>query len=469
MTAHDLNDSSAALTARLIRDGEISCHEAVSASLARIDAVNGTLNCFCFTYPDEALAKAKAADKQRQDGKTLGPLHGVPYALKDFTPTKGKTTTRGSRIFADWVPDFDPVIKQRLEAAGAILVGKTTTPEFAYDGFTHSPLWGHTRNPWNPAHTPGGSSGGSGAAVASGCVPIAEGTDMGGSVRIPAAFCGIAGLKPSLGRIPMDILPTVFDSISHFGPLARRIEDIALFMEVTAGPDEADIQSLPRGAGPSLPLPSNPSDWRIALSIDLGYYAVDDEMAAHTYKAADALRAAGAQVSEVDLNWRQDFTDAWFEFWGVYLAAAFGEYLPEWRDKMDPNVVGLMEAGLKMDAVSFKRIENLRTEQWNHLRKVFTGHHALLCPTMALPAPEIGGSDGDFGQTDAQGRYHGLDMTSAFNFVPQCPALSLPSGFTKAGLPTAVQIVGRRYDDDGVLEIGKVIEAALGSALRPDL
>ena len=182
------------------RDGSLSPVDVVRNSLERIEEVNGALNCFCFIYEDEALAQAKAAEDDFAAGRDVGPLAGVPIAIKDFTPTKGKVTTRGSVLLKDWVPDYDSVLTERLFAAGAIMVGKTTTPEFAYSSFTRSPLWGVTSNPWDRSCTPGGSSGGSGAAVSSGCVPLAEGTDMGGSVRIPAASCGVVGLKPSLGR-----------------------------------------------------------------------------------------------------------------------------------------------------------------------------------------------------------------------------------------------------------------------------
>jgi Asp-tRNA(Asn)/Glu-tRNA(Gln) amidotransferase A subunit family amidase len=241
---HDLCYTPATDLIRSYLAREISPVEVVQNSLERIEEVNAALNCFCFVYPEEALAKAKIAEDRLHKGDGR-PLEGVPIAIKDFTPTKGKVTTRGSRLLQDWVPDWNPVVVERLEAAGAIMVGKTTTPEFATSGFTDSPLWGITRNPWDPARTPGGSSGGSGAAVASGCVPLAEGTDMGGSVRIPAALCGVVGHKPSLGRIPMDIIDTVYDNISHFGPLARTVSDAALFLDIAQGEHPSDIQSLP--------------------------------------------------------------------------------------------------------------------------------------------------------------------------------------------------------------------------------
>jgi len=456
----ELSYMPAAELARRIRAKELSPVVVVRNALARIEHVNPRLNCFCFVYPDEALARAREAEQAVMRGDALGPLHGVPIAIKDLTPTKGKRTTMGSRIYEHWVPDHDALIVQRLTAAGAIMVGKTTTPEFAYSSFTQSPLWGVTRNPWDPARTPGGSSGGSGAAVASGCVPLAEGTDMGGSVRIPASHCGIVGLKPSLGRIPMDFLPSQFDNISHFGPLARTVEDAALFLGAAQGPDDADIQSLAPALKTPIRLSGSLKGRRLALDVDLGMYDVDPEVEALVRAAADALRRRGAVVEDVDLGWDPAIRDAWYLVWRVFMAAYFGHHLNEWRDRMDPNVVGLMEAGFQASAVDLKRTEIVRTRQWRQLARVFAGYDALLCPTMARPAPEVTKTDADFGGLTPQKRVEGLDMTEVFNNVAPCPALSVPAGFTKAGLPVGLQIVGRRFDDVGVLRIGRALERA---------
>ena len=382
----DLAYTTASELSRRIRSKDISPVEVVKSALARIEEVNPKLNCFCFTYPEEARERARAAERAVLAGEEPGPLAGVPLAIKDLTPIKGKRTTLGSFVYEHWVPDKDAAVVEKLCRAGAILVGKTTTPEFAYSSFTESPLWGITRNPWDLERTPGGSSGGSGAAVAAGCVPLAEGTDMGGSVRIPAAFCGIVGLKPSLGRIPMDILPTVFDSISHFGPLARTVADAALFLSVAQGPHDCDIQSLKPALEVPVPPQGRLDGRKLALSVDLGFYAVDSEIEANTRAAAEALRNAGAQVEEVELGWTKEQSDAWTAYWGVYLAAAFEHVLPDYRDRMDPHVVALIEAGQAMGAVPFKQIETIRTEQWLELARVFERFDALLCPTMALPA-----------------------------------------------------------------------------------
>jgi len=455
----DLCYASATSLAHKIAKREISPVEVVKNSLARIDDINPKLNCFCFVYPEEALQKARAAEAAVTAGKPLGPLHGVPIAIKDLTPTKGKRTTLGSYSHEHWVPDYDAAIVEKLAGAGAIMVGKTTTPEFAYSSFTESPLWGITRNPWNPERTPGGSSGGSGAAVASGCVPLAEGTDMGGSVRIPAAWCGIVGLKPSLGRIPLDILPSVFDNISHFGPLARTIDDARLFLAAAQGPDERDIQSI----GTPLPLdgpqPGSIKGMRFALNIDLGCYVVEPEVEAAVREAARALTAAGAIVEEVKIPWTRRIADAWVEVWQVFMAAYFGHVLEQYRDKMDPHVVALIEAGNKMPAAHYKRLEIERTEQWRGFYPILEKYDAFLCPTMRVAAPRCGERDEGYYAMRADGRYYGLDMTGQFNLLAPCPALSVPAGWSKDGLPIGLQIVGRRWRDDTVLTIGKALEA----------
>lgn len=457
----ELSTKTAAELARLIRSKAVSPVEVVQASLDRIEEVNPTLNCFCFTYPDEALDLARTAEQAVMNEDDLGALHGVPIAIKDFTPTKGKRTTRGSVYFENWVPDFDPVLVQRFQRAGAIMVGKTTTPEFAYSSFTKSVLWGHTVNPWDTSRTTGGSSGGSGAAVASYCVPLAEGTDMGGSVRIPAGLCGIVGHKPSLGRIPMDILNTVFDSISHFGPLARNMEDAALFLRVTEGPSDADIQSQVNPVPLPDPLESDVKGLRIALSPDLGIYKVHDDVLANLHTVAGLLRDRGARVDEIELGWTPEVVAQWDKLWQVLLAAAFAGALDEHRDRMDPAVVAIIEAGLKQDAVSYKRIEDFRTWQWSKLARVFKDYDALICPTMTMGAPKKDAGDGEFDEIDANGMLCGLDMTSPFNNVPQCPALSVPSGFSDEGLPTGVQIVTHRFDDPMAFRIGAAVEAAM--------
>jgi Asp-tRNA(Asn)/Glu-tRNA(Gln) amidotransferase A subunit family amidase len=455
----ELSYTPAVELARLIRARELSPVDVVGNSLERIAEVNPALNCFCFVYPDEALELARKAERAVQAGNELGPLHGVPIAIKDLTPTAGKRTTLGSYAYEHWVPEESAVIVEKLLGAGAIMVGKTTTPEFAYSSFTDSPLWGITRNPWDVSRSPGGSSGGSGAAVASGCVPLAEGSDMGGSVRIPASWSGVVGLKPSFGRIPLDILPTQFDTIQHFGPLARTVDDARLFLSAAQGPDDRDIMSLAPALDLSGPLDSSAEGLRLALDVDVGCYAVDAEVERAVRDAAAALEAAGAVVEEVDLGWTRELSDAWVEHWGVYLAAIFGHVLPEHREQMDPRLLAYMDAGLAMSAVDFKRLEFVRTDAWKKLRPILAEYHALLCPTMSMTARPVDEDDAPYYRETDDGLYRGLDMTSMFNFVSQCPVLSVPAGWSSDELPIGLQIVARRYEDDLALRVGAALEA----------
>src|SRR5438270_1578662 len=324
MTDLELAFTPALDLARMIATRAVSPVEVVSNTLARIDDVNPKVNCFCFVWHDEAVDAADAATRAVARGEELGPLHGVPVALNDTTPTAGHRTTLGSYTHEHWIPDRDAYIVGALRRAGAIVVGKTTTPEFAHTLITDSPLWGITRNPWNPERTPGGSSGGSGAAVASGCVPLAEGSDMGGSVRIPAAWCGVVGLKPGLGRIPMDTLPGLFDLISHHGPLARTVDDARLFLQATQGPDDADILSVACPLELSSPTPASVEGLRLGLSIDLGLWAVDPAIEAAVRAAAAALGRAGAVVDEVEVGITRADEEAWVDLWGVFMATYYG-------------------------------------------------------------------------------------------------------------------------------------------------
>jgi Asp-tRNA(Asn)/Glu-tRNA(Gln) amidotransferase A subunit family amidase len=452
--------------ARRIAARELSPVEVVRNSLDRIAEVNPLLNCFAFVWSDEALAAAGQAAQAVARNEWLGPLHGVPVALKDTTPTAGHRTTLGSYTHEHWIPEQDAFIVRALHRAGAIIVGKTTSPEFAHTLVTDSPLWGATRNPWNLQRTPGGSSGGSGAAVAAGCVPLAEGSDMGGSVRIPAAWCGIVGLKPGLGRIPMDTLPGLFDLLSHLGPLARTIDDASLFLSATQGPDDADILSASCPLDLSLPTPSSVEGLRLALSIDLGCWAVEPAIAGAVRQAARALQRAGAVVDEVEVGLTARDDDLWTDLWAVFQAAYYGHLVAEYRDRMDPDVVKLIERGNRMSAVQYKRVEIERTSIWRRIAAVLADHDALLCPTMARGALPAAKADQPKTKPPSDGLHHGSDMTGPFNLTSPTPALSVPCGFDGDGLPIGLQIVGRRWREDTVLRIGRAVEIALPHARR---
>lgn len=459
-TAHreKIRSLSAGELAKLVGNGDISSVEVIEASLERIDEINPDLNAFTEVFHEDARKFAELSQRALRAGGTAGPLQGVPVAIKDMTPVKGKRTTLGSRIYSDRIAHEDAFVVKALRKAGAIVVGKTTTPEFAFSSFTASPLFGTTRNPWDRSKTSGGSSGGSAVAVATKAVPIAEGTDMGGSVRIPAALCGVVGLKPSLGRIPMDILPSTFDNISHFGSLTRSCADASLFLSVTQGPDDVDIQSVPVplcfDRSPGL----DPSSLKLALSLDFGFYRIDPEVRRLVLESAVRLRRAGATVEEVDLSWTPDIIDVWMGYWRVFMAAYFRDAYDSGAALMDPAVRHLIEQGRQMSAVDYKLLEIRRTEYWHRFRPTLARFDALICPTMALPAPDAELTDRAFGKIDEDDLYNGLDMTAPFNLFGQCPALSVPVGFTAAGLPVGLQIVGRRFDDLGVLQIGTLVE-----------
>lgn len=443
-----------------ISAGAFTAEAVVGESLRRARAINATLNAFTLIREEKALAGARETDAKFARAEPVGALAGVPFAAKDLTPTRGDLTTLGSWTAGDRVPTETALCIRRLEAAGAILIGKTTTPEFAYSSFTSSPRWGLTRNPVDPGRTSGGSSGGSAVAVATGVVPFAEGTDMGGSVRIPAAFCGTIGLKPSLGRIPMTILPSLFDNISHFGPLARSIDDAIAFMAVTSGPSDEDISSLPLAFEPAR-ITRSVEGRRFALSMDLGYYQIQPEVESAIRSAVTQIRRAGAVVDEVPLSWSRAVNDEWFDLWCVFMSAFFGDRIAADRDRMDPNVVSMIERGLAFNATTYKRVELLRTAMWRDMAAIFKNYDALLCPTCAITAPLVTQTDDDYVATLPDGRFAGLDLTCPFNMLPQLPALSLPVGPAADGMPVGLQIVGRRFADEEVLGFGAALETLL--------
>jgi Asp-tRNA(Asn)/Glu-tRNA(Gln) amidotransferase A subunit family amidase len=456
----DLAFTSAVALAAAVRAGELSPVELVRNSLARIEEINGALNAFCFVYAEESLAQARLAERQLRSGMVLGPLHGIPFALKDFTPTSGKRTTCGSLLFEHWVPHDDPVLVERLLQAGAILIGKTTTSELASSTWVETALWGITRNPWNPQRTCGGSSGGSAVAVATGCVSFAEGSDAGGSVRIPAALCGCVGLKPSFGRIPFDILPTNLGMLWHFGSLTRSIDDAALFLSVAQGPDERDPLSLPQRLDIPTPIAHSVDGLRIALSLDLGFYAPSPGVERNTREVARLLGDVGAHVEEVAVPWRSDLADCLVRSIAVEMAALHETQLARFPGQVSRVVRSLIDMARQLDAVQVKQLEVVRMRAWEQFRPLLQQYDALICPTMAIAAPPVGQSEFDYEGFDAEGRFRGIEMTWPFNLLGWLPVLSVPSGLCEAGLPTAVQIVGRRHDELTVLRIGAAVERA---------
>jgi Asp-tRNA(Asn)/Glu-tRNA(Gln) amidotransferase A subunit family amidase len=446
--------------AELIRRKAVSPVEVVDALLARIGRVNPTLNCFCTVTADEARDAAQAAEVAVMTGESLGPIHGVPVSVKDLIFTRRIPTMAGSRLFADHVPEEDAVSVERLKSAGAILLGKTTTPELGHKGATDSPLCGITRNPWNPALTPGGSSGGAAAAVAAGLGPLALGTDGGGSIRVPASFCGIYGLKPSFGRVPSYPRLPGWHGVSVLGPMTRTVRDAAVMLDAMAGPDDRDMHSLPAEGGPSFleACEGGIAGLSAGWSPDLGYAQVDPEVAEICAVAAEQFESLGCHVEVVTPGW-----DDPEEIFRVKAAAesfaAWGDRLGDSAEVLDPTFVRMLEFGRTITLEQYLRATRRLTDLWTDVQRFLARFDLLLTPTVAVPPFEVGRP----GVKEINGRpatpLGWMPFCFPFNLTGQ-PAATVPVGFTHTGLPVGLQIVGRRHAERTVLAASAAFEAA---------
>jgi len=446
--------------AEAIRKQEISCVEVVDTILERIEKINPKINAYCTVLTEEARQAAKEADEAVKQGKHLGPLHGVPVSIKDLIFTKGTRTTFGSKIFENFIPERDAIVVQRLKAAGAIILGKTNTPEFGYKLVTDNLLFGVTRNPWNLNLTSGGSSGGAGAAVAAGLGPLAVGGDVGGSIRVPSSFCGIFGFKPSFGRIPRYPELPGWETLAHNGPMTRTVRDAALMLDVTAGPHDADRLSLPDEKVSYLKsVESKPKELKVAWSIDLGYAVVDPQVRTIVEKAVKVFEGLGWKLQEANLN----FGDPEPIFRTMVLAeaaAALIDATGEWEDKIDPPLARLVEYGKDVSAIDYVRATFQRKEFWEKVYKFFEKYDVLLTPTLAVPPFAI---EEGMGPRVIDGKKVSILGWTAFTFpfnLTGQPAASVPCGWTREGLPIGLQIVGRRFDDATVLQVAAAFEEA---------
>ncbi len=457
----DLCYMSAGEALRRFKDHSLSPVELMQAVIARAEAVEPTINAFTYKFFDEALGQARKAEAkyQKTDARTRA-LEGLPVAVKDESYIKGQPTSNGSLTMKDYVATSTSPVNERVLRAGGIVHARSATPEFSCAGYTHSRLWGVTRNPWNPAFTPGGSSGGSSASLAAGTTTLATGSDIGGSIRIPASTCGLAGFKPPYGRNPEES-PFNLDFYCHTGPLARSVADCILLQNVMAGPHPKDIATL----RPKLRLPATYPDiegWRIAYSMDLGFFEVDAEVAANTRAALDRFRSLGAIVEEVDLGWTHAALDAAL----AYLEHIFGTYIAEtaeahWDD-LTTYVQAFSKKSRASDGTAFLNSLKVAGEMYNSLGPILQKHHLLICPTNALPAVPA-----DFDQSRDSVTINGKTvnpmlgwvMTAPFNTLSRCPVLSLPSGRASNGVPTGIQVVGRTYRDVDVFRAASAYEA----------
>jgi aspartyl-tRNA(Asn)/glutamyl-tRNA(Gln) amidotransferase subunit A len=459
MTTDELCWLPATTLAGLIRRKKVSPVEVIEAVLARIDKLNPRLNAYVHVTPERARKEARAAERALgRKSATPGPLHGVPFSVKDLVITKGVPTTFGTPLFRDHVPVEDAPMVERMVAAGAILLGKTNTPTFGWIGATHNLLFGATRNPWRLDRTPGGSSGGASAAVAAGLGPLAIGTDGGGSIRIPASCAGIYGFKPSYGRIPTYPHSGAW-SLSHIGPMTRTVADAALMMNVCAGPDERDQYSLPaRRVDHVKALRGDLKGLRVAWSEDLGFTeALDPEVGAACARGAKVFRTLGCRVDEIAPGWPSP-KPCWEEIFCGGIATRLAPALDR-RDQIDPGLLPLIERTLRQPPTAYVQAWLDRLAWWQHPRALFEKYDLLLTPTIAC-APFAIGVDNP---AEIAGRpvspYGWIPYTFPFNLTGQ-PAASVPCGFTTEGLPVGLQIVGRRFDDATVLRASAAFEQA---------
>jgi aspartyl-tRNA(Asn)/glutamyl-tRNA(Gln) amidotransferase subunit A len=457
VSPHDLAACTATELLRLYRSGEASPVEATQAVLARIAEVDPVLNAFCLVDAERALASARASEARWRNHAPEDILDGVPVSIKDLILTRGWPTLRGSRtIDPKQAWNVDAPATARLREAGAVLIGKTNTPEFGIKGTTDNTLTGITRNPWNPRFTPGGSSGGAAAAVASGMGPLAVGTDGAGSIRIPSTFCGIPGIKPSFGRVPAYPL-SPFGTVAHIGPHARSVEDLALMLSVISRPDARDWTSLPY----------DPRDYRVGLtdgvrglkvafSPDLGYVTnVDPEVATAVRSAALAFETLGAHVDEVApgfANPEEITTKLWF----VGSATLVGGLSAEQLALTDPALRWQAEQGRKITVAELTQLHSRRGELGSSMRQFHERYDLLLTPGVSVPAFEAKAPDE---WELSLPRFLGWTPFSyPFNLTQQ-PAAVVPCGLTQAGLPVSLQIVGPMHDDALVLRAARAFES----------
>lgn len=451
---------SAAELVRLVRAKELSVREMVESHLARIERFNPQVNAVVTLTAEQAMDRAHAADDALARGEEVGPLVGLPVAHKDLVPTKGVRTTFGSLVYKDFVPDHDALVVERLKKAGAISLGKTNTPEFGAGSQTFNEIFGETLNPYDPATTCGGSSGGAAVALACGMVPIADGSDMGGSLRNPASFCNVVGFRPSPGRVPSWPDPTPWLSLSVDGPMARTVEDTALMLSAIAGPDPRCPASITEPGTLFMgPLERDFGGVRLAWSRDLGGLPVDPRVTAVLEEHRSIFESLGCAVEEAE----PDFAGADEVFqvlraWRYELA--YGELLAHHREEMKDTVVWNIEEGTRLSGPQLGRAERMRTELFHRVRTFMQPYEFLVAPVSQVPP------------FDVKQRYvteiAGERMETYIDWMRSCyyvsvtglPAVSVPCGFTPEGLPVGVQIVGRYRDDYGVLQLAHAFEGA---------
>jgi aspartyl-tRNA(Asn)/glutamyl-tRNA(Gln) amidotransferase subunit A len=450
-----------------IRARSVSAVEAIDAVLDRMDALEPILHAFCTPTPEAARDDARRVDAELAAGRDPGPLAGVPVGIKDLVATKGVRTAMGSWAYVDFVPDEDDIVVERLKDAGAIVLGKTNVPEFGYSGVGHNPVFETTVNPWNTALTSGGSSAGSGAAVAAGMGPFAIGSDGGGSIRIPSSMCGLFGMKASFGRVPLypgvkdERYPGVssWESLECIGPMSRTVSDGALMLSVIAGPDDRDRNSLPAADFDWLEVINGDLEGlRVAYSADWGYAAVDGRVREVVGRAVEVFeRDLGCDVEAADPGWENPYEAFWATVINESDLVGMRRLADELGDRMTPHLAEVLRTEWTADQLTSALMT--RKAVYNTMWRFMRTYDLLLTPTLAVPPFETGIQ----GPTVIDGRevdpFEWLPFTFPLNLTGQ-PAATVPAGFTDDGLPVGLQIVGRHLDDPLVLRAAAAFEAA---------
>jgi aspartyl-tRNA(Asn)/glutamyl-tRNA(Gln) amidotransferase subunit A len=442
-----------------ITNQELTSEEITETIIERIKKINPIINAYCTTTFDLARKMAREADNKVKKGEKLGLLNGIPTSIKDLNNIRGIKTTHGSKIFENNIADHDDIAVKRLRKEGCVFLGKTNTPEFGFKGVTENLIFEPTRNPWNLELTAGGSSGGAASAVVSGLGTLAQGSDGGGSIRNPSSFCGTYGLKPSYGRVPR--FPPIFPmdlNISVIGPIVRYVKDAAIMLDAMKGPFEGDKFSLPKdGIRYIDKINEVPESIKIAYSLDLGHAkALDTEVERNVLNSVELFQNFGWTIEHVKMKMRK----ATYAFNTIYTSAyAYNlkSYLKKWRDKIDPNLVKLIDAGLSYDGMALPRAIAIRDQIYKTIYNLFKDYDVIITPSTAVPAFEVGIMN--------PWKINGINVSPtgwtpfAFPFnMTGHPAASIPCGCTNDGLPIGMQIVGNRFDELTVLQVSKAFE-----------
>jgi amidase len=462
-------DWSAGKIAAAVSDGTVSAVEVTTAFLARIEAVNPVINAVC-TLNENALDVARGVDRRRKAGRPARALEGVPFLVKDILQTKGIRTTFGSLLLEHDVPDEDTITVERLKAAGGVLLGKTNTPEFAHDINTTNKIFGTTRNPWDVNVTAGGSSGGSGAAVAAGMAPLALGTDLGGSIRIPCSFNNLAGMRPSPGRVPFYPTDYGWDTlVEHIqGPMVRSVSDVGLAMSVLAGPDDRDPSSLPADGMDFQAAASGAAAMagrRIAYAGDLGVIPLDPEVDGLIRAALARLGALGCVIEDACFD-TSDIRDIVSGTRAFGMVARYADRFDAHGDLMTQQLINQIAPSLGMSLRDVVRSERLRTAYWHRVRRFMETYEFIVAPCVGAPPfrldealpSSVGGKPVE--------RFQDVFMSTYVFSVTGLPMAAVPCGLTADGRPVGMQIVGRRLRDDSVLEMASAYQSVASELFR---